>query len=115
MITEDQLEKLAISWFQDTGYSYLFGGDIAPESATPYRNDFHEIIPTKECFEALCALNPGIPQEKIDEVVHRLKNVEGINTIYKNKAFHRMLLDGVPVEFERAGEKVQDFVVLIDF
>ena len=115
MITEDQLEKLAISWFQDTGYSYLFGGDIAPESATPYRNDFHEIIPTKECFEALCALNPGIPQEKIDEVVHRLKNVEGINTIYKNKAFHRMLLDGVPVEFERAGEKVQDFVFLIDF
>ena len=115
MITEDVLEQLAISWFKDTGYSHLYGGNIAPESATPYRNYFHEIIPTKECFDALCALNPDIPQDKIDEVVHRLKNIEGINTIYKNKAFHRMLLDGVPVEFERAGEKVKDFVFLMDF
>lgn len=31
MITEDQLEQLALTWFQDTGWEYRHGPDIAPE------------------------------------------------------------------------------------
>jgi type I restriction enzyme, R subunit len=31
MITEDQLEHLAIQWFQDTGWNYVHGAVIAPE------------------------------------------------------------------------------------
>jgi hypothetical protein len=30
MITEDQLEQLPIQWFQDTGWSYANGTDLAP-------------------------------------------------------------------------------------
>lgn len=115
MINEDQLEQVAISWFQDSGYAYLNGADIAPESTTPYRNDFSEVILQKESFESLCTLNPEIPHEKIEEVVHHLKNIEGINTIHKNKAFHKMLLNGVKVEFQRDGKVVEEVVFLIDF
>lgn len=115
MITEDQLEQATISWFQDEGYSYLNGYDIAPESNTPYRNDFTEVILQKECFEALSALNPEIPQEKIEEVIHHIKNIEGLSSIHKNKAFHKMLLDGVQVEFEKDEVKIQEVVFLIDF
>ncbi len=32
MITEDQLEQLAIQWFQDTGWNYVHGAVIAPEA-----------------------------------------------------------------------------------
>lgn len=115
MINEDQLEQMAITWFQDTGYSYIHGVDIAPESNTPYRNDFTEVILHKECFEALSELNPEIPQEKIEEVIHYIKTLEGHNTIHKNKAFHLLLLNGVQVEFDKQGEKVQDMVFLMDF
>jgi len=115
MINEDRLEQIALSWFQDSGYAYLNGADIAPESNTPYRNDFTEVILQKECFEVLSALNPEIPQEKIEEVIHLIKNTEGLSTIHKNKAFHKMLLDGVQVEFEKQGEKIQDIVFLVDF
>jgi hypothetical protein len=31
MITEDQLEQLAIQWFQETGWNYVHGAVIAPE------------------------------------------------------------------------------------
>jgi type I restriction enzyme R subunit len=31
MITEDQLEQLAIQWFQDTGWNYVNGKVISPE------------------------------------------------------------------------------------
>lgn len=33
MITEDQLERLAVQWFQDTGWNYANGGDLALERA----------------------------------------------------------------------------------
>lgn len=46
MITENDLEQLAISWFQDTGYYYLNEADIAPESSNPYRTDYREVAST---------------------------------------------------------------------
>lgn len=32
MITEDLLEQLAIDWFKDLGYQYLYEPDITPET-----------------------------------------------------------------------------------
>ena len=29
-ITEDHLEQLALTWFQDCGWEYCYGPDIAP-------------------------------------------------------------------------------------
>jgi type I restriction enzyme R subunit len=34
MITKDQLEQLALTWFQDTSFKYVYGPDIAPETST---------------------------------------------------------------------------------
>jgi len=39
MIAEDQLEQLAIKWFQDTGWSYANGTVISPEGEAPERED----------------------------------------------------------------------------
>ena len=44
MINEDQLEQLAIQWFQGTSWSYSHGPDIASERAAPERSDFREVI-----------------------------------------------------------------------
>ncbi len=38
MITEDQLEQLAIQWFQDTGWN-VNGTVISPEGEAPERED----------------------------------------------------------------------------
>jgi type I restriction enzyme R subunit len=40
MITEDQLEQLAIQWFQDTGWNYVHGSVIAPEGVAAEREEF---------------------------------------------------------------------------
>ena len=39
MITEDQLEQLAIQWFQDTGWNYVHGAVIAPEGVAAEREE----------------------------------------------------------------------------
>ena len=39
MITEDQLEQLAIQWFQDMGWNYDSGAVIAPEGVAAEREE----------------------------------------------------------------------------
>ena len=34
MITEDHLEQLALTWFQNSGWDYCHGPDIAPNMGT---------------------------------------------------------------------------------
>lgn len=115
MINEEKLESLALSWFQDTGYHYLDGSTIAPESNNPYRNDYREVILYNVCLAALQKINPTIPDEKLEEVIRLVKNTEGANTVSRNKTFHQLLIDGVKVEVEKNGNKEIERVFLVDF
>lgn len=69
MINEDQLEQLAIQWFQDTGWSYAHGPDIAPESAAPERSDFREVVLKDRLASAIARFNPNLPPAAVEEVV----------------------------------------------
>ena len=46
MMTEDQLEQLAIQWFQNTGWNYVHGAVIAPEGVAAEREDRGNIDPS---------------------------------------------------------------------
>jgi type I restriction enzyme R subunit len=50
MITEDQLEQLAIQWFQDTGWYYLHGAVIAPEGVAAEREDFRAVARRRDAM-----------------------------------------------------------------
>ena len=39
MITEDHLEQLALTWFQDSGWECCYGPDIAPGSSALRRRE----------------------------------------------------------------------------
>ena len=43
MIAEDQLEQLAIQWFQDSDWKYVCGAVIAPEGVAAEREDFRAV------------------------------------------------------------------------
>ncbi len=58
MITEDQLEQLAIQWFQDTGWSYVNGKVISPEGEAPEREDFRAVVLKGRLAEAVGAAEP---------------------------------------------------------
>ena len=61
MITEDQLEQLAIQWFQDTGWSYVNGKVISPEGEAAEREDFRAVVLKGRLAEAVGRLNPKLP------------------------------------------------------
>ena len=115
MLTEHALEQLALTWFQDSGWEYRHGPDIAPDGETPERADYRQVVLTGRLSEALQRLNPGMPEEVLDEVLHRVTALHEVALVQSNRRFHEALVDGLPVEVERDGVKRGDRVRLVDF
>lgn len=114
-MTEDDLEQLTLTWFQDSGWEYRFGPDIAPDGDTPERADYRQVLLSGHLLAALRRLNPGVTEAVLDDVVHRVAKLHEPSVIQSNRGFHEALLDGVPVEVAVDGVKRGDRVRLIDF
>lgn len=112
---ENELENLALTWFQDSGWEYRYGPDLSPEGDTPERTDYHQVLLPGRLIEALRRLNPNIPESILEEVLSRIAKPGHPSLILNNRSFHEALLDGLPVEVDQAGEKRGDRVRLIDF
>ena len=66
--------------------------------------------------EAIRRLNPAIPEEAREEALRKVLRVATPSLTQTNRAFHRMLRDGVPVEYPRPdGSIAGDHVRLVDF
>jgi type I restriction enzyme R subunit len=116
MITEDQLEQKAIQWFQATGWDYLPGADLAPDGRAAERADFRAVFLKARLATAVQWLNPQLPPAAVEEVAHIVTTPTETSLERKNYASHRLLLDGVKIEFTNAlGEKETDHAQLIDF
>jgi type I restriction enzyme R subunit len=68
MITEDQLEQLAIQWFEETGWTHLPGSVIAPEGVAAEREDFRAVVLKGRLAEAVRRLNPKLPESAVEGV-----------------------------------------------
>jgi type I restriction enzyme R subunit len=116
MITEDQLEQLALHWFQEAGWDYLPGPGIAPDGPAPERADYRAIVLRGRLAAAVRRLNPRLPSAAVEEVVHLVAKPDHPSLIQSNHAFHKLLTDGVKIEFTNAkGHKETDHAQLIDF
>ncbi|BBM01471.1 type I restriction endonuclease subunit R [Microbulbifer sp. GL-2] len=116
MITEDQLEQLCLEWFNALGYNYACGYDIAPDSDTPERSDYRQIILHERLLSRLEVINPQVPLSTLERVTQQIATPETPILIKNNKQFHQWLQEGVKVEFKDSnGEVVTDYVKLVDF
>ena len=100
-IIESTVEEAALSWFAELGYSILAGPKIAPGELLSEREAFSEVILTKRVQAALYSLNPNIPTEAIDDALRKITHFEALSFIANNRTFHRMLVDGIAVEYRQ--------------
>lgn len=114
-ITEDQLEQLCLDWFKSIGYDYVCGYDIAPDGNNPERTDYHQIVLFDRLLTQLQIINPHIPVSVLETVAQQVAKPEMPILIKSNKAFHRLLLEGVKVNYKDDGKDITDYVALVDF
>ncbi|MEZ9921836.1 type I restriction endonuclease subunit R [Vibrio breoganii] len=99
MITEDQLEQECIRWFTDQGYLYKNGYDIAPDGDAPERDDYHQVVLKQRLLNQLAIINPELPLEALNDVVNTVSSPDTPILIKNNRAFHKFVIEGVPVEY----------------
>ncbi|TCT45923.1 type I restriction endonuclease subunit R [Vibrio crassostreae] len=98
-ITEDQLEQQCINWFTDQGYLYKNGYDIAPDGDSPERDDYHQVVLKQRLLNQLIIINPELPIEALNDVVNTVSSPDTPILIKNNRAFHKFVIEGVPVEY----------------
>lgn len=115
MITEDQLEQLCLSWFSEAGWQVVHGPHIAPDGDNPERSDYRQVILYDRLKTAAENLNPAIPKPAIEEALHSLLNLSEPTLIGRNRSMHRLILAGIPVEWQTDEGSKHDLVRLLDF
>ncbi|MCH7312025.1 type I restriction endonuclease subunit R [Acinetobacter sp. ANC 4805] len=114
-MNETQLENLCLDWFLENGWEVVHGIDIAPDSSNPVRKDYKQILLEADIQAAFERLNPHLPTSCFEQVLQKLNQPESLDLVTNNRAFHRMLLEGVPVTYKKQDDWVHDHAFLVDF
>ncbi|MFN4317088.1 type I restriction endonuclease subunit R [Acinetobacter parvus] len=114
-MNETQLENLCLDWFSENGWEVVHGVDIAPDSGNPLRKDYKQVLIESDLQTAFERLNPHLPVGCFEQVLQKLSKPESLDLITNNRAFHHMLLEGVPVSYKKEDDWVNDHAFLVDF
>jgi len=114
-MTEDQLEQETLGWLAAVGWQHRYGPDLAPDGIAPERDSYRQVLLIGRLRQAVAALNPSVPQAARDDAVRQVVDLGTPVLLAANRQFHRLLVTGVPVQYQRDGETRGDFVRLVDW
>ena len=116
MLNESIVEDAALEWFGELGYGVGHGPHLAPGEPAAERASFGEVVLEGRLREAIRRLNPAIPDDAREEALRKVLRLGTPSLAQTNRAFHRMLRDGVEVEYARPdGSIAGDHVRLVAF
>ena len=96
-LTETEVEHAALGWLAPMGWDIALGPGIAPDTPNAERDDYDQIVLGRRLRDGLASLNPALPPSALDDAFRKLIRPEGSTLEARNRAFHRMLVDGVTV------------------
>jgi type I restriction enzyme R subunit len=114
-MTEDQLEQETLGWLQDVGYTLLSGPEIAFDGLMPERTNYVQTYLPNRVRDAVNRLNPTIPAVAREDAIKQVQDLGIPALLSANRHFHKLLVTGVPVQYQLDGETRGDFVKLVDW
>jgi type I restriction enzyme R subunit len=114
-MNEDKLEQLCLDWFRNNSWDVAYGPNIAPDSNASERSDYHEVVLKRYLHESLLRINPHIPENAIEQAIAVVLKPDSLDLTTSNRALHRLLLEGVPVEYRKDDRTIHDHAFIIDF
>ncbi|RKG74105.1 type I restriction endonuclease subunit R [Corallococcus exercitus] len=111
-LTESVAEEEALRYFDELKYSVLLA---QKNDAGPHRKSLGDTLLVPQLRGAIARLNPGLPATAIDEALRKVLVQEHPALLQENRRNHRLLVDGVEIEYLGDGGIIGDRVRLIDF
>ena len=114
--TESVVEQAALAWLESIGYLILFDPDIAPGMPAAERENYGQVVLERRLRQALERFNPDVPSDALEEAFRKLTRLDSPSLVANNHAIHKYLVDGVPVEYQRADGTIGgDLVRVFDY
>jgi len=107
VFTESIVEQAALAWLESVGWSVKIGPDIAPDMPGGERDDYGQVVLPQRLHDALARLNPALPAEALEDAFRKLTRPEGADLVARNRVVHRLLVDGVTVEYRAANGDIR--------
>jgi type I restriction enzyme, R subunit len=115
---ESEVEEAALAWLAGLGYTELHGPEIALGEPAAERSDpgLRDVVLERRLRDAIARLNPALPGEACDEAWRKVTRLDAPSLLERNRAAHRLLVDGVAVEYRRPDGSIAGAQArLIDF
>lgn len=114
-LTESNIEEFAVELFEQLGYKYFYGPDIAPDGEMMLRESLEEVVLKDALCSAVYRINGELPKEVCDEAVNQVLRIASPDVLANNEVFHRMMTEGVVVSVHSDGAERGELVWLVDF
>ncbi len=99
--TESEVEEATIEWFVELGYAYACGPDLLPDGDAPERDERTSFLEGR-LRSAIARLNPTLPPSAVEDAFRKVTRFSSPSLVMSNRLLHRMVVDGVTVEYARA-------------
>ena len=100
-VKEATVEDAALAYLESLGWT------MAPGTAAAERTDYGQVVLEHWLRDALARLNPALPDSALDDARRKLTRPEGATLETRNRAFHLMLVNGVPVEYRASDGSIR--------
>jgi type I restriction enzyme R subunit len=90
--TETEFELTTIERLERKGFTY-----VSPDNL---ERPLTGVVLKDRLQEAIKIINPGLPQEAVDEAVKQFSVPYGADTLRRNMSFHEMLTRGIELSFD---------------
>ena len=115
-LSEAALEQMVLDQLVALGYGIATDAGIGPDGKAPEREVYADVVLMKRFVSAINRLNPDIPTEARGDALRKVLSVEKPSLIEENRRLHRLMVEGVDVEFYSEDGTIRgDKVRLIDF
>ena len=112
--TEQEVEDLTLEWLEELGWRHVYGPDIEPEKPKAERESFSTVFLAGRLKQALRRLNPGLPDQVLDDAYNQVTRPESPDLLTNNRAFHLALTGTLKAPYRNAqGEETTADVVLV--
>ncbi|HGO3709496.1 TPA: type I restriction endonuclease subunit R [Staphylococcus aureus] len=114
--SEDDLEQVALKWFEGLGYSVKNGRDSSDNGIMNERENDKDVVFDDRLEAALRRINPELNNSAIEQAMREISIEKSPSLLENNRSFHEMITNGIEVEhYNDDGETINDLVYVFDF
>jgi type I restriction enzyme R subunit len=113
-ILESGFESIVLDLLAELGFSCQSGDAFDPDVSSE-RDSYHGAMLPARLKAAVARINPDLPQEAVIAASNAVLDLRFNDLVQENQRIHRLLVDGVPVEYQAGGETIHDRARLVDW